>query len=171
MMSDAQRTVPPIAGPEREMLIGFLDAQRDTVLWKLDGLDDEQLRRPHEPSGLTLLGLAKHLTDVERSWFRERVMGEDLAHLWDDADPQRYWRIEPGDTTGDIAAAYRIECAAANAIIREHDLDSTVAAPPPWPGAEAMTLRWVVLHMIEETARHVGHADLIREAIDGATGE
>ena len=171
MMTAAQRTVPPIAGPEKEMLIGYLNLQRDTLRWKLDGLDDEQLRRQHAPSGLTLLGLAKHLADVERSWFRERVVGEDLAYLWDDTDPQRYWRIEPDDTTGDIVAAYRIECAAADAIIRERDLDSTVAAPPPWSGSEAMTLRWVVLHMIEETARHVGHADLIREAIDGATGE
>ncbi len=171
MTIDSERTVAPIAGPEKAMLIGFLDVQRDTLLWKLDGLDDEQLRRPHVPSGLTLLGLAKHLTDVERSWFRERVAGEDLAHLWDDADPQRYWRIEPDDTTGNLIAAYRIECAAANAIIREHDLDSPIAAPPGWPGAEAMTVRWVVLHIIEETARHVGHADLIRESIDGATGE
>lgn len=171
MMTDSARTVSPIAGPEKEMLIGFLNVQRDTVLWKLNGLNDEQLRRPHDPSGLTLLGLAKHLTDVERSWFRERVAGEDLAHLWDDADPQRYWRIEPDDTTGDIIAAYRIECAAADAIIRERDLDSILAAPLSRPGAEAMTVRWVVLHLVEETARHAGHADLIRESIDGATGE
>ncbi len=171
MMSDAERTVPPISGSEKEMLIGYLNLQRDTLLWKLDGLDDEQLRRPHEPSGLTLLGLAKHLTDVERSWFRERVAGEDLSHLWDDADPERYWRIEPDDTTADLIAMYRVKFAAADAIIRERDLDATVAAPPSWPGAEAMTVRWVALHLIEETARHVGHADLIREAIDGATGE
>lgn len=169
VMKSDQRRSPPVGGSEKAMLVGFLDGQRDTLLWKLDGLDDEQLRTLHQPSGLTLLGIVKHLTDVERSWFREVVTGEDLAHLWDDADPDRYWRIEPGDRTADLITDYRTECAAANAIIDARDLDSVVDAPrPSEPG---MTLRWVVLHMIEETARHAGHADLIRESIDGATGE
>jgi uncharacterized damage-inducible protein DinB len=169
VMKEDQRTHPPVDGPEAEMLVGFLDYQRDALLWKLDGLDDEQLRRPHEPSGLTLLGLVKHLTDVERSWFRENFAGEDLAHLWDDADPDRYWRIEPGETAGGLVADYREECRRANGIIRASSLDTPLAKPSP--GRTPPTLRWVCLHMIEETARHLGHADLIREAIDGATGE
>lgn len=169
MTATPRRTQPPLGGEEREMLVGFLNGQRDTLLWKLDGLDDEQVRRPHEPSGLTLLGIVKHLTDVERSWFREVVAGEDLGHLWDDADPDRYWRIEPEDTTAGLIADYRAECAAADAIVLASDLGAPVTGPRP--REQGMTIRWVVLHMIEETARHYGHADLIREAIDGRTGE
>ncbi|MGC4105264.1 MAG: DinB family protein [Thermomicrobiales bacterium] len=169
-MQDCQRTDPPLAGDEKASLLGFLNYQRDTLLCKLAGLDDEQVRRPHIPSGLTLLGLVKHLTDVERSWFRETVDGEDLAHLWDDADPQRYWRIEPDDTTEGIIAGYREEIARANAIVAEADLGARVRGKVT-PSHHDLTIRWVVLHMIEETARHLGHADLIREAIDGETGE
>ena len=169
-MKDCQRIDPPLAGNEKESLLGFLNWQRDTLLCKLAGLDDEQMRRPHVPSGLTLLGLVKHLTDVERSWFRETVAGEDLAHLWDDADPQRYWRIEPDDTTAGIIAGYQEEVARANAIIAAANLNDHVRGRVT-PSHQDLRVRWVVLHMIEETARHLGHADLIREAIDGATGE
>lgn len=169
-MDECERTDPPLAGDEKATLLGFLNYQRDTLLCKLGGLDDEQLRRPHVPSGLTLLGVVKHLTDVERSWFRERVDGEDLAELWDDNDPQRYWRIEPEDTTEGIIAGYRDEIARANALIESANLGERVRGKVT-PSHQDLTVRWVVLHMIEETARHLGHADLIREAIDGATGE
>ena len=168
-MDQCQRVDPPPAATERELTLAFLNRQRDTLICKMDGLDDEQLRRRHESSGLTLLGLVKHLTDVERSWFRERFGGEDLASLWDDADPQRYWRIERDDDTVALIADYREECATADRIVGSHSLDDVAAmSPPNRPG---FTLRWIVLHMIEETARHVGHADLLREAIDGVTGE
>ncbi|HWK80828.1 MAG TPA: DinB family protein [Thermomicrobiales bacterium] len=169
-MQDCARTDPPLDGDEKASLLGFLNYQRDTLLCKLAGLDDEQVRRPHVPSGLTLLGLVKHLTDVERSWFRETVGGEDLSSLWDDDDPQRYWRIEPDDTTEGIIAGYREEIARANAIVAAADLNARVRGKVT-PSHQALTIRWVVLHMIEETARHLGHADLIRESIDGATGE
>lgn len=168
MMENCQRIDPPLAGTEHETLLAFLDWQRDTLLCKIHGLSDEQLRMPHHPSGLTLLGLVKHLSDVERSWFREVFAGEDLAALWDDSDPRRYWRIEPGETTTQVIEIYKGEVATANALIAASSLDSPVVAPRP--GAEEMTLRWVVVHMIEETARHIGHADLMREAIDGRTG-
>ncbi|MGB3304779.1 MAG: DinB family protein [Thermomicrobiales bacterium] len=168
-MENRQRTKPPFFGSEKSMMLGFLNWHRDTLLCKIDGLTDEELRRPHDPSGLTLLGLVKHLTDVERSWFREVVAGEDLSALWDDSDPQRYWRIEPHETTAEIIAGYSAEVAAANALLDEIGMDEPVHAAR----AEdtGMTVRWVVLHMIEETARHNGHADLIREAIDGQTGQ
>jgi uncharacterized damage-inducible protein DinB len=169
-MNRCQRTEPSAAASESEMSLAFLNRQRDTLLCKLEGLDDEQLRRPHTPSGLTLLGLVKHLTDVERSWFREGFAGEDLAYLWDDADPQRYWRVKPDDTTVELIAGYREECRIADRIVQEHALDDLSSGGGPAAG-QAITLRWIVLHMIEETARHVGHADLIREAIDGQTGE
>jgi uncharacterized damage-inducible protein DinB len=118
---------------------------------------------------MTLLGLVKHLTDVERSWFREVFMGEDLSELWDDTYPERYWRIEPDDTTEAIIAAYLAETSMANEIIDQHSLDDDAIAPRH--GMDGLLLRWIVVHMIEETGRHCGHADLIREAIDGQVGE
>jgi uncharacterized damage-inducible protein DinB len=170
VMKEDQRRGPGFGAPELDMLLGYLSYERDTLLWKLDGLNDEQLRRPHVPSGLTLLGLVKHLTDVERGWVRGVVGGEDIRHYWDANDPQRYWRIEPDDTTAGIIAGYRAEGDRSDAIVRAQGLD----APVSFVREEAerdMNVRWVVIHLIEETARHVGHADLIREAIDGATGE
>jgi len=168
-MDQCQRPEPPISGTEKEMLSGFLGFLRGTILCKVDGLSDEDLRRPHDPSGMTLLGLVKHLTDVERSWFRETFMGEDLSALWDDDDPGRYWRIEPEDTTDAIIAGYLSEIDQANDIIARHILDDVVRAPRL--NREGMQLRWIVTHMIEETARHCGHADFMREAIDGQVGE
>ena len=170
-MENCQRTKPPLFGSEKSMMLGFLNWHRDTLLCKVDGLTDEELRRPHDPSGLTMLGLVKHLTDVERSWFREVVAGEDLSALWDDSDPQRYWRIEPHETTAEIIAGYRAEVAAANALLAGDEIGMEEPVHEPRAAAEGMTVRWVVLHMIEETARHNGHADLIREAIDGQTGQ
>lgn len=168
-MDRCERPEPPVAGTEKEVLSGFLDFLRGTILCKLDGLSDEQLRRPHEPSGLTLLGMIKHLTDVERSWFREVFLGEDLSQLWDADDPGKYWRIEPDETTDEILAIYNAEVNRAREIVADADFDAVAAAArAKGPG---MQLRWIVAHMIEETARHCGHADLIRESIDGQTGE
>lgn len=170
VMKDDARRGPAFGGPELDMILGYLAYERDTLLWKLDGLDDEQLRRRHEPSGLTLLGLVKHLTDVERMWFRGIVGGVDIRHHRDPADPDRWWRIEPDDTTDRLIADYRTECAHADALIRVRGLDAGVAFVRE-PREADMNVRWVAIHMIEETARHNGHADLMREAIDGATGE
>lgn len=168
-MDTCVRNDPPFGGPEKPMLAAFLNWQRATLLCKLDGLSDEDLRRPHVPSGLTLLGLVKHLANVERSWFREVFAGEDLSGTWDPQDPDRYWRIEPEETTDQIVAFYQGEVERARVIVRNADLDDLARSPrPDQPG---MTLRWIVMHMIEETARHVGHADLMREAIDGQIGE
>lgn len=168
-MDNCNRTDPPFAGTEKEVLQGFLGYLRDTILCKLDGLTDEELRRPHEPSGLTLLGMVKHLTDVEGSWFRETFLGEDFRTPWNPADPDADWRIESDDTTEGIIDLYRQEIAKSNLITAEHDLDKP--AVNVTPSHEGLQLRWIVTHLIEETARHCGHADLIRESIDGATGE
>ncbi len=170
VMKEDQRRGPDFGGPELDMLIGYLAYERDTLLWKLDGLDDEQLRRPHQPSGLTLLGIVKHLTDVERSWVRGIVGGEAIRHYSDPDDPQRYWRIEPDDTTAAIITGYRAEGDQSDAIVRERGLDAPVSFIRDHAERD-MTVRWVVIHLVEETARHVGHADLMRETIDGATGE
>lgn len=168
-MDNCQRTDPPSAGTEKDVLQGFLGYLRDTMLCKLDGLTDEELRRPHDPSGLTLLGMVKHLTDVESSWFRETFLGEQMLHSWDPTDPDKDWRIEQSDTTAAILDGYRAEIRKANEIVDAHPLDAVATSPRT--GMEGLQLRWIVTHLIEETARHCGHADLIREAIDGQTGE
>lgn len=170
MLEHCSRVSPPPAAPEQETIEAFLDWQRATLLCKLDGLSDEDLRLPGTASGLTLLGLVKHLADVERSWFREVFAGEDLAALWDPDDPGRYWRIEPAETTADILTFYRNEVERAREITRHTALDD-VARGAGAADQTAYSLRWIMLHMIEETARHIGHADLLREAIDGQVGE
>ncbi len=161
------RRDPPEAGPETDMLPAFLDYHRATLLWKVDGLSEADLRRPLTPSGLTLLGLVKHLAYVERLWFQEVFAGEDVAFPWTDADPDANWRVGPDESVATILALYRAEVAHSRAITAAADLNDQARRPR----GGVQTLRWIVLHMIEETARHNGHADLMREAIDGATGE
>lgn len=169
MLDTCVRVDPPAAGTEKEMLAAFLDWHRATLRCKLAGLTDEQLRIAHVPSGMSLLGLLKHVADVERSWFQEAFLGEDLSILWDDADPGRYWRIEPEETTVDILTLADTVAARAREILRDGDLDALAGgAGPNQPG---LTLRWIAFHMLEEMARHSGHADFLREAIDGAVGE
>ncbi|CAA9548760.1 MAG: Protein of unknown function DUF664 [uncultured Thermomicrobiales bacterium] len=169
MLQDCPREQPPVAGPEKPMLTAFLDWQRATLLCKIDGVDDAALRRPGTASGVSLLGMVKHLADVERSWFREEFAGEDLAHVWDPNDPDAYWRIDPNETTADVVAFYQGEVTRARRIVEAADLDDVGRGPRA--KQEGYTLRWILLHMVEETARHVGHADILREAIDGKTGE
>jgi uncharacterized damage-inducible protein DinB len=163
------RTEPPFAGDERASLEGFLDYHRQTLLWKCAELSPEQLRlRPVPTTNLSMHGLVRHLADVERSWFRRRVSGEDAPPIfYDQAEPDR--DIDPpadADPLADIET-FRAEVAAVKEAVRDRPLDATSA----FPDGTSFSLRWVYLHMIEEYARHNGHADLIREAIDGATGE
>jgi uncharacterized damage-inducible protein DinB len=168
-MEQNGRPEPPISGTEKEILTGFLDFLRATILWKADGLSDEELRRPHDPSGLTMLGLIKHLAYVERSWFQQTFLGADVAFPWTKEDPDADWRVEPEDTTQAIRDLYSQEVDIANQIIAEHDLDTP--ARNVTRSHEGLQLRWIVAHMIEETGRHCGHADFMREAIDGKVGE
>ncbi len=165
MTSTRDRRDEPQPGTEKDMLLGFLQYERDSLIWKLDGLDDEQLRQPHPPSSLTLLGLVKHLTNVEQIWFQDCLAGEIEPETW---DPERQWRFEPGDTATDLIGGYRAACEVSDRIVREHALDDVAARTPPHRAA--LTLGWILIHMVQETARHVGHADLIRESIDGRTG-
>ncbi|MGW0336910.1 DinB family protein [Streptomyces sp. NPDC003011] len=156
----------PYAGGEKETLRAGLDRHRDAVLWKLEGLDDEQLRRPVTPSGTTLLGLVKHLASVEYGWFVQTFGGE-VEPLWFDPYTEEDMRTED-DTTERIVAFYGRARAAADRMIAERSLDDL--GRPAWRQGEAVSLRWVLVHMIEETARHAGHMDIVRELIDGATG-
>ena len=163
------RTAPPPAGDERAQLEGFLDYHRQTLLWKCAELTDDQLReRPVPPSQLSLHGLVRHLADVERSWFRERFAGEDVPDLFDlrDNPGADFLSTADADPAADIALL-RGEIQAVKETVRGRGLDETLTSP----SGKVYTLRWVYLHMIEEYARHNGHADLIRERIDGATGE
>jgi uncharacterized damage-inducible protein DinB len=165
------RTVPP-TGSEKEILYVALDRHRDVVLWKLDGLDDEQLRRAMTPSGTTMLGLLKHLAAVEYGWFCEafgRETEPKIAAL--DAvittDPDADWRVEPDESTADILGFYARARAAADLAIEQIDLDTTGTS---WTG-RTVSMRWVLVHMLEEVARHAGHLDIMRELIDGAAGD
>jgi hypothetical protein len=169
-MTIDNRPEPPSVGGEREMLAGFLDFHRATLLWKLEGLDDEQLRRAMVPSGTSLLGLVKHLAYVERGWFQGVWAGQEITLPWTEEEPDADWRIAPGETTEDVLALYRGECDRSREIVAgRSDLDEVLAHPrhKEWK----LSRRWILVHMLEETARHVGHADILREQLDGATGE
>jgi len=157
----------PFTGNEKQSLHVSLDRHRDAVLWKLEGLDDADLRRVMTPSGTNLLGLVKHLASVEYGWFCETFGRPNHAIPFDPADPEADMRAAPDHTTADILAFYGRARAAADQFIYELDLDQTGTA---WFG-EAVSLRWVLIHMIEETARHAGHVDIVRELIDGMTGD
>jgi uncharacterized damage-inducible protein DinB len=157
----------PFTGGEKESLHVSLDRHRDVVLWKLDRLDDEQLRRPMTPSGTNLLGLVKHLASVEYGWFCETFGREGDAIPFDENDPEADMRARPNETTADIVEYYGRARAAADRAIDELDPDDVGTA---WWG-DTVSMRWVLIHMIEETARHAGHMDIMRELIDGATGD
>ena len=157
----------PFTGGEKESLHVSLDRHRDVVLWKLEGLDDQQLRRSMTPSGTNLLGLVKHLGVVEYGWFCETFGRESEPLPFDENDPDADLRVEPGETTADIVAFYGRSRVAADRVIDESEVDDLGTA---WFG-DPVSMRWVLVHMIEETARHAGHMDILRELIDGATGD
>jgi hypothetical protein len=161
------RTRPPVGQGERETLQAFLDFQRATLRWKASGVTEEDARRPLLPSSalLTLAGLVRHLTAVERAWFRLILAAEPVADLGTADDPKAM-RVPDGVRIADLVAAYEAECRACDAAVAGFALDD-VARRPGHPE----TLRWVLCHLIEETARHNGHADLLREHADGRTGE
>jgi uncharacterized damage-inducible protein DinB len=136
------------------------------MLWKLEGLADEQQRRPKVPSGTSLLGLLKHLANAEYGWFCE-TFGRPTEPLTDiSQDPEADMRAAEGESTEEIVAFYRRAWAAADAAIEELALDETGTA---YTG-RTVSLRWVLVHMIEDTVRHAGHADILRELLDGGTG-
>jgi len=164
------RVEPPLLAGEREAMEGFLDWYRDALLAKCAGLDGEQLaRRAVPPSTLSLLGLVRHLTDVERSWFRRVLEGDASAGPLHHTEDNRDGDFDDG-TPGSAEAdrdAYLAELAVVRAVAARHALDDVGVHPVRGP----LNLRWIYLHLIEEYARHLGHADLLRERIDGVTGD
>jgi uncharacterized protein DUF664 len=165
------RADPPFVADERTMLDAWLDFHRATLLWKCEGLSNADLkRRSVDPSSLSLLGLVRHMTEVERNWFRRCLAGEELPPLYySDADPDGdFDLVDAADVAADLAT-FRGEIEACRQIAAQYD-DLDILAARKRRG-HGLNLRWIYLHMIEEYARHNGHADLIRERIDGATGE
>jgi uncharacterized damage-inducible protein DinB len=150
---------------ERDLLTSFLDEQRGIVVRKVAGLDDAEATRTTTPTGTTLLGLVQHLTFVEERWFAHHLLGGPRS----DNDATASFVLTPDDTVASVIAAYEAECERSRDATRATDLDAPVLVPHHELGT--MTLRWILLHMIEETARHVGHLDILRELTDGATGD
>ncbi|GLY80243.1 DinB family protein [Actinoallomurus iriomotensis] len=152
---------PPKTGPgEKDVLVGFLDYLRAAVIAKTTGVPEPQIRTPGVTSGTNLLGLVKHLTHVERHW----LLGHSIT------DWQATFHPEPDESADDLLLAYRETTARANEVIAACP---DLAAAGPRPGGRsgpAPSLRWTLTHLIEETGRHAGHADILRELIDGATG-
>jgi uncharacterized damage-inducible protein DinB len=171
------RTEAPIRADELEALRAFLDYHRDTFRWKCAGLSQAQLAQPHPPSTMTLGGMMKHLALNEVGWFGGTLAGESYPPPFDgvdwDADPDWEWRTAADDSPEDLQALHddcvrRADAAIDQALARD-GLDTESARESSEGGA--FSLRWILLHMIEEYARHNGQADLIRESIDGLTGE
>jgi hypothetical protein len=167
-----ERVDPDPIAPERVALRQWLDYHRATLMMKATGVNDEGARRTVTPGGLTLLGLVRHLTDVERYWFEWFFMGDDSAdpYYWTDDNPDGDHFAPPEATIHEALGTYGSTCQRSREIeatalsldqvsVRLHRVDG------------AIDLRWIMLHMIEETARHNGHADLLREAADGTVGD
>ena len=163
---DVERPGGPTAGPERPLLQAVLDWHRATLLYKCAGLTGEQLaERTVPPSDLSLLGLVRHMTKVERTWFRQRFAGEPVDNVFGDDKTAEFTRTDPARAAADYARLTE-EFKLADAAVANASLDDTFTH-----NGELMSLRLIYLHMIEEYARHIGHADFLREQIDGATGE
>lgn len=168
------RTEPTSTGPELDLLSQYLDAQREIVLRKAEGLTAAQLAQPHPPSSLTLGGLLNHLALVEETWLEVRFAGLPERAPWAgidwDADPDWEFRTAAELDPGDLRRRYRDACDRSREVVaKASGLDQLSVQPRR--GGGHFSLRWVLLHLLEETARHAGHADLLREAVDGSVGE
>lgn len=166
-MQTDNRVDPPETAGERETLTGFLDYFRDTVVMKASGLTDAQGAKQLLPSITTVSGLVRHLADVERFWFQGRIDGQpDVRTRWSDEDPDGEFRVSDEDSLAGIIADYESACAGSRAVLLNYALEDRCRG-----GEGRQTVRWVLVHMIEETGRHCGHLDILRELLDGSTGD
>jgi uncharacterized damage-inducible protein DinB len=178
-MTATERVDPPLRGSEADTLLGFLDYHRDTLRVKTEGLSQQQLAQPLPPSTMTLGGLLKHLALVENWWFSMVLMGNEDIEPWAavdwDADPDWEWRTAADDSPEELRRLFDEAVATADGYLRQAmagvGLDTLAVRPSRREGEGQFSVRWIVTHMIEEYARHTGHADLIRESIDGLVGE
>jgi uncharacterized protein DUF664 len=162
------RVDPPFSGSERVQLGGFLDYLRDTIVYKCKGLSDEQASRSTLPSPLlTAAGIVKHLRWVEAFWFETVLLGKEDRAPYTDSDPDADWRVETGETISGLLNDYAAQCEVSREIVTGLEFDHEV----PFRDQGTVSVRWVLIHMVEETGRHAGHLDVVRELLDGLTGE
>ena len=160
------RIVPPLGG-EKESLSAAIHRHREAIDWKLAGLADDDLRASRLPSGMSPIGLVKHIAAVEYGWFCA-TFGRDHEPLPFDLDDQDAdFRVGPDEPVADVLAFWDRARTAADDAVAAVDLDETGTA---WFGEE-VSMRWVMIHMLEELARHAGHMDVMRELVDGRTGD
>jgi uncharacterized damage-inducible protein DinB len=173
----SERVDPDSTADEKTSLLQYLDYHRETLLWKTEGLTKAQLGQTIPTSTLTLAGLLKHLSLVEDSWINNRFFGRPENEPWVSApfddDPDWEFHSALDDDPGYLRGLYRETAERTRTSIADSSLDDFAVVPRKAGSAETApwTLRWGLLHLIEETARHNGHADILREAIDGAVGE
>ncbi|WP_042401419.1 DinB family protein [Streptacidiphilus carbonis] len=178
MLIDEQgRPEPPLAADEGATLVGFLEYQRATFAWKFAGLDSAGLGTSIAASTMTLGGMVKHLALVENHWFSRQLHGAEQTPPWDavdwKADPDWDWHSAAEDTPEQLLALWQDEVARSRSLLAQALAQGGLDQPARrvWADGRAPSLRWILLHMVEEYARHNGHADLLREAVDGTTGE
>ncbi|MFE3174406.1 DinB family protein [Amycolatopsis sp. NPDC059090] len=157
----------------RELLLAYLDYYRATLLRKLDGLSDDELRTSRLPSGWTPLELLKHLAFVERRWLRWGFLGEDVDPVSGDEDPEtRKWTVGADESAESVRALFLEECESSRAIVSGARLEDIARGTGRFtPPAQPPALSWILFHVLQEYARHVGQLDVVRELADGATGE
>ncbi len=168
-LSPVQRVAAATTAEERPMLESFLDFYRDALVRKVDGLSEEQVRRQLVGSRTTLAGLVKHLRAVEMGWFQRtlaQVPEGELPVATTGEEPDLSFAVDDTDTLAELIAAYRQQCALSREFAGRYPLSTSFSHRE----LGEVSLRWIYVHMIEETARHLGHADVLREQIDGATG-
>jgi uncharacterized damage-inducible protein DinB len=177
-LDEQGRPEPPLAGDEAATLAGFLDFQRATLAWKVSGLDADGLRATVGPSSMTLGGMLKHLAYVEDSWFNRMLHGRSPHPPWDTvdwkADRDWDWHSAAEDGPEELLKLWRDAVERSRSLVEEALADGGglgQLARRTWPDGRAPSLRWILTHMIEEYSRHNGHADLLRESVDGQTGE
>jgi uncharacterized damage-inducible protein DinB len=176
-LDEQGRPEPPLTADETATLLGFLEYQRATLAWKSSGLDAAGLGATVGASSMTLGGMLKHLAYVEEYWFSQWLHGRDPEPPWNgvdwDADADWDWHSAAQDSPEQIFALWQESMDRSRSLVAEALADGGLERLPPrtWPDGRTPSLRWILCHMIEEYARHNGHADLLRESVDGLTGE
>jgi uncharacterized damage-inducible protein DinB len=166
MTTSVPRPMLVTTGSEREILDAWLDFHRSVVIGKVSGVDAAAASRRHVPSQTTLAGLVRHLAVTEREWFQQTVAGKLPASGEGPEDPDTSWDVDENEDLQGLVQAYEDECARSRAVAAERGLDEVVVHPQ----LGEVSVRWVLVHVIEETARHAGHADILRELTDGSIG-
>ncbi|UOZ06417.1 DinB family protein [Amycolatopsis sp. WQ 127309] len=177
IVDEQGRAEPPVDADEAGTLLGFLEYHRATLAWKSAGLGEAGLRATVGPSPLTLGGMLKHLSYVEDHWFSRILSGNERAEPWNSVDwtasPDWDWDSAAEDTPEQLREMWESTVARSRELVAKAMENGDLAQPAVrgWPDGRKPNLRWILVHMVEEYSRHNGHADLIRESVDGSTGE